>query len=101
MRIAVAIILTLVLLAALAGSLVLVFVSPFMFDDPSAADSTATWLMAGAMLSAPLMCLAAIIGVWMAAHPAGRSRWWYVSLALPVLSAVVFLIAGSFRPGFF
>ncbi|MFM8790643.1 MAG: hypothetical protein ACKOEI_12495, partial [Chthoniobacterales bacterium] len=32
------------------------------------------------VLSAPVMCLLSIIGVWIAAFPEGRSRWWYASL---------------------
>jgi hypothetical protein len=100
-RVRAAIVLTLLLLCALAGSLLLVVITPFLFDDPYSADLTATWIMAGAVLSAPLMCLLALAGVWIAAFPAGRSRWWYAVLALPVLSALVFWVAGSFRPGFF
>jgi hypothetical protein len=100
-RVRAAIGLTLLLLCALAGSLLLVVITPFLFDDPYSADLTATWIMAGAVLSAPLMCLLALAGVWIAAFPAGRSRWWYAVLALPVLSALVFWVAGSFRPGFF
>jgi len=100
-RVWVAIFLTLVLLPALAGSLALVMVTPFLFDDPTAADLQATWVMAGAVLSLPIACLLAMVGVWVAAVPAGRSRWWYAALALPVLSALVFWVAGSFRPGFF
>jgi hypothetical protein len=100
-RVRAAIVLTLLLLCALAGSLLLVVITPFLFDDPYSADLTATWIMAGAVLSAPVMCLLAMAGVWIAAFPAGRSRWWYAVLALPVLSALVFWVAGSFRPGFF
>jgi|688.fasta_scaffold1025469_1 hypothetical protein len=100
-RVWLAIILTLLLLCALVGSLPLVVITPFLFDDPYSADLTATWAMAGAVLSAPLMCLAAIAGVWIAAFPAGRNRWWYAALALPALSALVFVVAGSLRPGFF
>ncbi len=100
MRIALAIILTLVLLAALAGSFVLVLVSPFLFDDPSAAASTATWVMAGAVWSLPVTLLLALAGVWIA-RPERRSKWWYAALGLPVLSGVVFWVAGSLRPGFF
>ena len=99
-RVWVAIVLTFLLLCALAGSLLLVLITPFLFDDPYSTDLTATWAMAGTVLSAPLMCLAAIAGVWIAAFPAGRSRW-CATLALPALSALVFLVAGSFRPGFF
>jgi hypothetical protein len=79
----------------------LVVITPFLFDDPYSADLTATWIMAGAVLSAPVMCLLALAGVWIAAFPAGRSRWWYAVLVLPALSALVFWVAGSFRPGFF
>jgi hypothetical protein len=100
-RVWVPIVLTVVLLVALAGSLALLLITPFLFDDPYSADLSATWVMAGAVLSAPLMCLAAIVGVWMAALPAGRSRWWYAALALPALSALVFVVAGLLRPGFF
>lgn len=100
-RVWLTIILTVLLGCALAGSLLLIVITPFLFDDPYSADLTATWVMAGAVLSAPLMCLAAIAGVWIAAFPAGRSRWWYAALVLPVLSALVFWVAGSFRPGFF
>ncbi len=100
-RVWLAIVLTLLLLCALGVSLMLVVITPFLFDDPYSADLTATWVMAGAVLSAPLMCLAAVAGVWVAAFPAGRSRWWYATLALPALSALVFSVAGSFRPGFF
>ena len=100
-RVWVAIVLTFLLLCALAGSLLLVFITPFLFDDPYSADLRATWAMAGAVLSAPVMCLVAIICVWIAAFPAGRSKWWYAALALPFVSGLVFWIAGSFRPGFF
>ncbi len=100
-RVCLAIILTVLLGCALAGSLLLIVITPFLFDDPYSADLTATWVMAGAVLSVPLMCLVAIAGVWIAAFPRGRSRWWYAALALPVLSVLIFWIAGSFRPGFF
>lgn len=100
-RVVAAIVLTLLLLCALGASVVLVIIVPFLFDAPGTESQTATWTMAGAVLSAPLMCLAAIAGVWIAAFPAGRSRWWYASLLLPALSAVVFWVAGSCRPGFF
>lgn len=56
--------------------------------------------MAGAVLSAPSICLTAIAGVRIAAFPAGRSRWGYGALALPVFGALIFLVAVSFRPGF-
>ena len=69
-RVWLAIILTLLLLCALVGYLPLVVITPFLFYDPYSADLTATWAMAGAVLSAPLMCLAAIAGVWIAAFPA-------------------------------
>ena len=82
-------------------SVMLVVITPFLFDDPYSAELTATWFMAGAVLSAPVMCLLAMAGVWIAAIPAGRSRWWYAALAFPALSVLVFWIAGSFRPGFF
>jgi hypothetical protein len=100
-RVWAAIVLTLLLLCALAASLMLVIITPFLFDDPFSAELTATWVMAGAMLSAPVMCVLALAGVWIAAFPAGRSAWWYASLALPLLSALAFWIAGSLRPGFF
>jgi len=100
-RVWAAIVLTLLLLCALGVSLMLVIITPFLFDDPFSAELTATWVMAGAVLSAPVMCLLAMAGVWIAAFPAGRSRWWYAALVLPVLSALVFWVAGSFRPGFF
>jgi hypothetical protein len=100
-RVWMAIILTLLLLCALGVSLMLVIITPFLFDDPFSAELTATWVMAGAVLSAPVTCLLAILGVWIAAFPAGRSAWWYASLALPLLSALAFWIAGSLRPGFF
>lgn len=79
----------------------LVIITPFLFDDPFSAELTATWVMAGAVLSAPVMCVLAIVGVWIAAFPEGRTRWWYAPLLLPFLSALVFWVAGSFRPGFF
>lgn len=79
----------------------LVIITPFLFDDPFSAELTATCVMAGAVLSAPVMCLLAIAGVWIAAFPEGRSMWWYASLALPFLSLLTFWIAGSLRPGFF
>lgn len=100
-RVIAAVVLTLLLLFAAGTSLVLVLISPFLFDAPSTEDQAATWIMVGAILSAPFMCLAAIVSVWIAAFPEGRSRWWYASLALPFLSGLVFWIAGSFRPGFF
>lgn len=100
-RLIAAIVLTILLLFAAGTSLVLVLIVPFLFDAPGTDEQAATWVMAGAILSAPLMCLAATISVWIAAFPAGRSRWWYAALILPVLSGLVFWIAGSFRPGFF
>ena len=100
-RVIAAIVLTILLLFGAATSLVLVMIVPFLFDAPGTEDQAATWTMAGAVLSAPVMCLLATAGVWIAAFPAGRSRWWYASLALPFLSGLVFWIAGSFRPGFF
>ena len=100
-RVWLAIVFTLLLLCAFGASLMLVTITPFLFDDPASADMTVTWVMAGAVLSAPLMCLAAMAAVWIAAFPAGRSRWWYAALALPALSALIFSVAGSFRPGFF
>ena len=78
-RLIAAIVLTLLLLFGAGMSLVLVMVVPF----------------------APVMCLLAIVGAWIAAFPEGRSRWWYASVALPFLSLLVFWIAGSLRPGFF
>lgn len=100
-RVVAAIVLTLLLLFAAGSSLVLVTIVPFLFDAPGTEDQAATWTMAGAVLSAPVMCLLAIVGVWVAAFPEGRSRWWYAVLGLPLLSGLVFWIAGSFRPGFF
>lgn len=100
-RVIAAIVLTVLLLLGAATSLVLVTIVPFLFDAPGTEDQAATWIMAGAILSAPLMCLLAIISVWIAAFPEGRSRWWYAPLALPFLSGLVFWVAGSFRPGFF
>ena len=100
-RVWLAVILTVLLGCALAGSLLLIVITPFLFDDPYSADLTATWFMAGAVLSAPLMCLGAIAGVWIAAFPAGRSRWWYAASLLPLVSLLVFWVAGSFRRGFF
>lgn len=100
-RVITAIILTLLVLFAAGCSLVLVLISPFLFDAPGTESQAATWIMVGAILSAPFMCLAAIVSVWIAAFPEGRSRWWYAALALPFLSGLVFWIAGSFRPGFF
>ena len=101
LRVIAAIILTLPLLFTAGCSVVLVMISPFLFDAPGTESQAATWIMVGAILSAPFMCLAAIVGVWIAAFPEGRSRWWYAALALPFLSGLVFRIAGSFRPGFF
>jgi hypothetical protein len=100
-RVIAAIVLTILLLFGAGTSLVLVMIVPFLFDAPGTEEQAATWVMAGAILSAPLMCLAATISVWIAAFPAGRSRWWYAALALPFVSGLVFWIAGSFRPGFF
>ena len=100
-RLIAAIVLTLLLLFGAGMSLVLVMMIPFLFDAPGTEDQAATWTMAGAVLSAPVMCLLAIVGAWIAAFPEGRSRWWYASLALPFLSLLVFWIAGSLRPGFF
>ena len=100
-RLIAAIVLTLLLLFGAGMSLVLVMMIPFLFDAPGTEDQAATWTMAGAILSAPLMCLLAIVGAWIAAFPEGRSRWWYASVALPFLSLLVFWIAGSLRPGFF
>ena len=101
LRVAAAVILTLLLLVGIGCSIVLVTIVPFLFDAPGTEDQAATWAMALAVLSAPVMCLLSIIGVWIAAFPEGRSRWWYASLALPLLSLLGFWIAGSFRPGFF
>ena len=100
-RVLAAIVLTSLLLLGAAGSLALAMIVPFLFDAPGTEGQAATWIMAGAVLSAPLMCLLAIVSVWIAAFPEGRSRWWYAPLALPFLSGLVFWIAGSFRPGFF
>jgi hypothetical protein len=100
-RVIAAIVLTLLLLFGAGTSLLLVMIVPFLFDAPGTEEQTATWTMAGAILSAPLMCLAATISVWIAAFPEGRSRCWYAALILPVVSGLVFWIAGSFRPGFF
>ena len=100
-RVIAAIVLTVLLLFGAATSLVMVMIVPFLFDAPGTEEQAATWTMAGAVLSAPLMCLAAIICAWIAAFPEGRSRWWYAALALPFVSGLVFWIAGSFRPGFF
>jgi hypothetical protein len=99
-RLIAAIVLTLLLLFGAGTSLVLVMMIPFLFDAPGTEDQAATWTMAGAILSAPLMCLLATICVWIAL-PERRSKWWYASLALPFLSLLVFWIAGSLRPGFF
>lgn len=100
-RIVAAIVLTALLLPGAAGSLMLVMIVPFLFDAPGTEDQAATWTMAGAVLSAPVMCLLAIVSVWIAAFPEGRSRWWYAAVALPFVSGLVFWIAGSVRPGFF
>lgn len=100
-RVAAALVLTLLLSLGVAGSLMMVLVVPFLFDAPGTESQMATWVMVGAVLSAPFTCLAALGGVWIAAFPAGRSPWWYASLALPVLSLLVFWVAGSLRPGFF
>jgi len=100
-RVLFAIVLTCLLMLAFAGSLALVLITPFLFDDPYSSDLKATWVMAGAVLSLPVTCLLALGGVWIAAFPAGRTRWWYAALVLPVLSALVFWVAGSSRPGFF
>ncbi|MGA0112356.1 MAG: hypothetical protein ACO3PN_09665 [Chthoniobacterales bacterium] len=101
LRVAAAMLLTVLLLCALTASLVMLITVPFLFDAPGTESQPATWVMAAALFSAPAMCLAAIAGVWVAAFPAGRSRWWYAALGLPLLSALAFCIAGSFRPGFF
>lgn len=100
-RVLAAILLTALLLFGAAGSLMLVMIVPFLFDDPGTENQSATWTMAIAVLSAPVMCLLSIVGVWVAAFPEGRSRWWYATVALPFVSGLVFWIAGSFRPGFF
>ena len=100
-RLLAAIVLTILLLFGAATSILLVMIVPFLFDAPGTEDQTSTWIMAGAVLSAPIMCLLAIASVWIAAFPEGRSRWWYAGLALPGVSLLVFWIAGSFRPGFF
>lgn len=96
-----AIFLSLLLLLCAAASLVTFLFIPFLFDAPGTEDQPAVWAMAGAILSFPLMCLVAIAGLWIAAFPAGRSLWWYASLALPFLSLLAFLVATSYRPGFF
>lgn len=101
MRVIAAILLTVLLLFAAGSSLVLVMMVPFLFDAPGTEEQAATWTMAGAILAAPVMCLAATVCVWVAAFPEGRSRWWYAALALPFVSGLVLWIAGSFRPGFF
>jgi len=100
-RVVAAIVLTAILLFGAAISLALVLIVPFLFDAPGTEDQTATWAMAFAILATPIMCLLAIVGVWIAAFPEGRTRWWYASLALPLLSLFAFWLAGSFRPGFF
>lgn len=100
-RVIAAIVLTALLLLGAAGSFLLVTIVPFLFDAPGSEDQPATWAMALAILSAPVMCLLAIVGVWIAAFPQGRTVWWYSVLALPFLSFLAFWIAGSLRPGFF
>lgn len=100
-RVIAAIVLTLPLLFATGCSVILVMMVPFLFDAPGTEEQAATWTMAAAILSAPIMCSLAIASVWIAAFPAGRSKWWYASLALPFVSGLAFWIAGSFRPGFF
>ncbi|MFM8457998.1 MAG: hypothetical protein ACKOB0_03495 [Chthoniobacterales bacterium] len=100
-RVIASIVLTVLLLFGAGASLVLVTIVPFLFDAPGTEEQPATWAMALAVLSAPVMCLLSLLGVWIASFPEGRSRWWYASLALPLLSLLGFWIAGSFRPGFF
>lgn len=99
-RLIASIVLTAVLLLALLASVALVTIVPFLFDAPGTESQAATWIMAGAVLSLPVTIVLALVAVWIA-RPAGRSNWWYAALALPVLSAVIFWVAGSFRPGFF
>jgi len=100
-RVMAAIFLTALLVLGAAGSLMLVIIVPFLFDAPGTEDQPATWAMAFSILATPIMCLLAIVGVWIAAFPEGRTRWWYAPLALPFLSLLAFWLAGSFRPGFF
>ena len=100
MRLVVSILLTLCLLPAAFFALYACVMVPFLFDAPGTEDQVATWTMAGAVLSLPFTFLGALVGVWLAVVP-GRSGWWYLSLALPVASLLVFWVAGSFRPGFF
>lgn len=99
-RLVVSILLSLLLLPAILFSVYACIIVPFLFDAPGTEEQTATWIMAGAVLSLPLAGLAALVGVWVVVFPA-RSLWWYAALVLPVLSLVVFWVAGSFRPGFF
>jgi hypothetical protein len=96
----VSILLSLLLLPAVLLSVYACIFVPFLFDAPGTEEQAATWIMAGAVLSLPLAFLAALIGVCIAAFSA-RSPWWYAALTLPFLSLLVFLVAGSFRPGFF
>ena len=99
MRWAASILLTVLLLPALLFSVYALIAVPFLFDAPGSDTQTATWVMAFALLSLPVMILASLIGTWIAL-PSRRSPWWYASLLLPGISLAVFIIAGYCRPGF-
>ena len=79
-RLIAAIVLTLLLLFGAGTSLVLVIIVPFLFDAPGTEEQAATWVMAGAILSAPLTCLAATIACGSLLFPpdavvGGTPRW--------------------------
>lgn len=100
MRLAAAIFFSLILVPAALFALFACVMTPFLFDAPGTESQSATWIMAGSVLSMPVTILAALVCVWVAL-PERRSKWWYAGLALPVLSVFVFWVAGSCRPGFF
>lgn len=100
MRLAAAIIVTLLLAPTAVLSAAGVLMIPFLFDAPGTEDQVAMWCLAGAVLSLPPALLAALVAVWIAV-PAERSLWWYAALTLPALSGLAFIVAGRSVPGFF
>ena len=99
MRLAAAVVLSLILVPALLFSFAACITTPFLFDAPGTETQVATYALALSVLSLPVTLIAALAAVWIAV-PARRSAWWYAGLLLPVASVAAFIIAGYARPGF-
>jgi len=100
MRMALAVLVSVVLGPAVPVAVFAVMMIPFLFDAPGTADRAAMWALAGAVLAMPVCLALAIAGAWVAVRP-GRSRWWYAGLLLPAACGLAFYVAGSLQPGFF